>query len=181
MRTSARREVGGLGGALCAAWVTATTAAVAAPPGKPGPDALVDAARVMFRNGDLQRAVDTLRLCRKPGPHNCEKLFLAVVEYQFLAPRRDELSEAEAQAFVTYDAVISPGTPAPLTRPVREAVLGALERREAAARAAGDCTAAKSALQTLRAIDARYNGPAADAASCAAPDAGSRAASKTTR
>lgn len=81
----------------------------------PSPRELVQA---YFVAGDLKRASDFAKLCVKREGARCRPLLVAVVEYQALASRRDELSAKEAAQYVKYDRVVSPQRQGKLTEAV---------------------------------------------------------------
>ena len=82
-------------------------------------------AKLYFLAGDLRRAIETARQGINSDPVKCKALYPMLVEYQFLVPRGDELTPAEARAFLEWDRKISPGTPGagtgttPAVRPSR--------------------------------------------------------------
>lgn len=80
----------------------------------------VDPATVtfVFRAGDLPRARDIALKCRKFAPKVCGKMFRGLVDYQFLIPRSDALSLAEAKQLIALDRMLSPEEPGRLTLPI---------------------------------------------------------------
>ena len=94
--------------------MTAAPAAEAAPTGPP-PSEL---AKLFFLAGDLRKATETARLGVKVDPVRCRAIYPMLVEYEFLIPRADNLTPAEAKAFFEWDRKISPGTPGKLTTAV---------------------------------------------------------------
>ncbi len=105
---------------------------IGAPPGPPPkPQDLV---ALYFRTGDLRKAVEHCRAWMKTSKKQPTPVFKALVQYQFLASRISELTLEEAKQFLAFDAIVSPGTPALLTKQVRARfVEGPMEMANAAA------------------------------------------------
>jgi hypothetical protein len=111
-------------------------------------------AQLYFLAGDLRRAVDAGRQCvQREGKKKCEALYRALVEYEALIPRNEELTPAEAKSYLEWDRVISPNEPGKLTRPVFARYV---EEPLAAARAAagtGDAKKAKALAERVLQVD----------------------------
>ncbi|MBK7863988.1 MAG: hypothetical protein IPJ65_36360 [Archangiaceae bacterium] len=76
-------------------------------------------AQLFFLAGDLRRAVDAGRRCMQlEGRKKCEPFYRALVEYQALIPKNDQLTLAEAKAYLEWDRFVSPQQPGKLTEPV---------------------------------------------------------------
>ena len=108
-----------------------------------------DLARVYFRLGDLQRAVNTTRTCEKTHPKECKPLKVALVEYQVLVNHLATLSKKEAREFLSWDEKISPGDPGRLTKPaINRWVTGPLQEA-GQANAAGNVSRARELVQSV--------------------------------
>lgn len=110
-------------------------------------------AQLYFLAGDLSRAIDAGRNCLKVEKKKCEAMYRALVEYQALIPRNDQLTPAEVKSYLEWDRLISPKEPGKLTKPVIQRYI---EEPIAAARIAlqaGDKAAAKTAAERVLQMD----------------------------
>ena len=107
-------------------------------------------AKLYFLAGDLRKATETARVGAKVDPVKCKAIYPMLVEYEFLLPRADHLTPAEAKAFFEWDRKISPGTPGKLTGPVfRRYVETPLQLARTAAQGDDKPRAAKLVAQVL--------------------------------
>jgi hypothetical protein len=111
-------------------------------------------AQLFFLAGDLRRAVDAGRRCvQLEGKKKCEPFYRALVEYEALIHKNDELTPEEARAYLEWDRLVSPQQPGKLTKPViARYVEGPLEAgRQALSN--GDHAAAKQAAERVLKVD----------------------------
>ncbi|MBL8955114.1 MAG: hypothetical protein JNK82_30335 [Myxococcaceae bacterium] len=111
-------------------------------------------AQLFFLAGDLKRAIDAaIRCIQTDGRKKCEPFYRALVEYEALIHKNDQLTLPEAKSYLEWDRTISPDKPGKLTEPVIERyVKGPLE----AARAAwqrGEREAALAAVERVQKVD----------------------------
>lgn len=134
-------------------WVVAMLATAPPDAGAPAPTPR-EMAQLFFLAGDLKRAIDAGRRCvQLEGRKKCEGYYRALVEYEALIPRNDQLTPAEAKAYLEWDRFISPKEPGKLTRPVlRRYVEEPLIAAHQAA-AAGEKGKAKEIAQRVLAVD----------------------------
>lgn len=139
-------------------------AAPAQPLGPP-PDAGVaptarEMAQLFFLAGDLRRAVDSAKRCiQVEGRKKCEPLYRALVEYEALIRKNEELTPAEAKSYLEWDRFISPKEPGKLTRPVLRRWVEEPLQSARIVMQAGDKKAAKTAIEKVLQIDPK-NGDA---------------------
>jgi hypothetical protein len=111
-------------------------------------------AQLYFLAGDLRRAVDAGRRCLQlEGKKGCEPFYRALVEYQALILKNEQLTLAEAKSYLEWDRLISPKQPGKLTIPVLQRYV---EDPLVAARAAldaGDAKKAKALAQRALEVD----------------------------
>lgn len=134
-----------------------TALVLAAPPASPpalkGAPPPSEMAKLYFLAGDLAQAVEIARQGLKTEPAKCKPLLTALAEYQYLAPKRDAFTPAQAKTFLDYDHAITPDKPGKLT----EGVLVRWVRQPldlAKARlAAGDAEGARRFVQAVLEVD----------------------------
>jgi tetratricopeptide (TPR) repeat protein len=110
-------------------------------------------AQLFFLAGDLSRAIDAGRNCLKSEKKKCEAFYRALVEYEALIRRNEQLTPAEVKSYLEWDRLISPKEPGKLTKPVIQRYI---EEPIAAARIAlqaGDKAAAKRAAERVLQMD----------------------------
>jgi len=110
-------------------------------------------AQLFFLAGDLHRAVEVARKCLEVEKKKCEPFYRALVEYQALIPRNEELTPAEAKAYLEWDHLISPKEPGKLTVPVLKRYVEAPLEAAKRAQAAGDTNAVKQIAERVLQID----------------------------
>lgn len=106
-------------------------------------------ARVHFRLGNLQKAIDIARKCERTHPKECKTLKVAIVEYQALAHDASTLTQKNAKAFLEWDEKISPGDPGRLTVPVIARWVKGPLREAAMANAAGNLPRARELVRSV--------------------------------
>ena len=145
----------------------------AAPPAdRPKAPPASDMAILFFLAGDLRRAVDTCRLGMKTDPVKCKALYPMLVEYEFLVPRRESLTVAEAKAFVAWDRKISPAAPGKLTGAVMKRFVETPLHFARLAHASGEAAKAKRLLGEALEVDPLHADALALKAQLEARDAG---------
>lgn len=134
---------------------------LAAPPG-PAADAGVaptprEMAQLFFLAGDLRRAVDAGRRCLQiEGKKKCEPFYRALVEYEALIHKNEELTLAEAKSYLEWDRLISPKEPGKLTKPVLRRYIEEPLASARIAMQAGDKKNAKAAVERVLQIDPKH-------------------------
>ncbi len=126
----------------------------------PGPQTPREMAQLFFLAGDLKRAIDAASRCiQLEGRKKCEPMYRALVEYEALIHKNDQLTPAEAKAYLEWDRLVSPKEPGKLTKPVvARYVTQPLEAARIAYQA-GDKKGAKAAVERVLQIDPK-NGEA---------------------
>ena len=144
----------------------------AAPAEKPKAPPASDMAILYFMAGDLRRAVDTARLGMKTDAVKCKALYPLLVEYEFLVPKRDTLSVAEAKDFIAWDRQISPKASGKLTGSVIKRYIEAPLHYARTAHEGGEAAKAKKLLDDVLEIDPKNADALALKAKIEAPDSG---------
>ena len=112
-----------------------------------------DMAILFFLAGDLRRAVDTARAGLKTDSARCKPLYPMLVEYEFLVPKRDELTADEAKSFLAWDKKISPKASGKLTAVVYRRYVEAPLQYARTAHQGGDTAKANKLLANVLTVD----------------------------
>jgi hypothetical protein len=132
---------------------------LASPAPTPAPDAGVgptprEMAQLFFLAGDLRRAVDQGRRCMQvEGQKKCEPFYRALVEYEALIRKNDQLTPDEARAYLEWDRFISPKERGKLTQPVLARYVEQPLEAGRQALASGDKALAKAAAERVLKVD----------------------------
>jgi len=111
-------------------------------------------ATLFFLAGDLKRAIDAAMRCvQLEGRKKCEPVYRALVEYEALIPKNDQLTIAEAKSYLEWDRLVSPKEPGKLTRPVLERYVTAPLEAARIALQAGEKAQAKAAVERVLQVD----------------------------
>ena len=116
-------------------------------------------AQLFFLAGDLRRAVDAGRRCvQLEGKKKCGEFYRALVEYEALIHKNEQLTLPEAKSYLAWDRLISPVEPGKLTKGVRRRWVD--EPLEAAriALGAGEKKSAKAAVERVLQVDPKNEG-----------------------
>ena len=141
-----------------------------APPPKAPPAS--DMAILYFMAGDMRRAVDTARAGLKTDAVRCKPLYPMLVEYEFLVPKRDELTVEEARSFIAWDRKISPKASGKLTAVVFRKYVETPLHYARTANEGGDLAKAKQLLADVLTVDPANAEALALKALIAQPDGG---------
>ena len=128
----------------------------APPPPDAGPPAPTprEMAQLFFMAGDLRRAVDAGRRCiQVEGKKKCEAFYRALVEYEALIPKNEQLTLDEAKNYLAWDRLISPQEPGKLTRGVIQRWIDDPLAGASAALQVGDKKSAKQAAERVLKVD----------------------------
>ncbi len=112
-----------------------------------------DMAILYFMAGDLRRAVDTARAGMKSDPVRCKALHPMLVEYQFLVPKRETLTQEEAKNFLAWDKKISPKATGKLTPLVVQRYVDLPLQQARTANQGGDVARSKKLVADVLAVD----------------------------
>jgi hypothetical protein len=111
-------------------------------------------AQLFFLAGDLRRAVEAGRRCvQLEKKKKCEPFYRALVEYEALISRNEELTLAEAKSYLEWDRLISPKEPGKLTKPVMRRYIEDPLAGARVAIQAGDTKSAKAAAERVLQVD----------------------------
>ena len=155
---------------LCLLLLCAAPEGQVVPPPKAPPAS--DMAILYFMAGDMRRAVDTARAGLKTDAAKCKPLYPMLVEYEFLVPKRDELTVEEAKSFIAWDRKISPKASGKLTAVVVRKYVETPLHYARTANEGGDVAKAKKLLADVLTVDPANADALALKALIAQPDGG---------
>ena len=131
-----------------------------------------DMAILFFLAGDMRQAVNTARGGLTTDPVKCKVLYPMLVEYEFLVPRRDELTIDEAKSFIAWDRKISPKASGKLTAAVYRKYVETPLHYARTANQGGDVAKAQKLLNDVLTVDPISADALALKALIAQPDGG---------
>lgn len=141
---------------LLALLAAALLTQVPTPPVPPGAGAAPppwEVAKLFFLAGDVARAVETVLKCQVTSPKRCGPMKKPLVEYQYLASKRDELTREEAAQLIAYDRQLSPTKPGKISEPIIARFVTTPLSLAKARIDGGDPESARLALEAVLAVD----------------------------
>ena len=142
------------------------------PAPKPETPPASDMAILYFLAGDLRRAVDTARAGLTSDAKRCKALYPMLVEYEFLVPKREEMTVEQARDFLAWDKKISPKSRGKLTGFVVQRYVETPLRAAQVQLKGGDVARARKLIDDALTVGPANTDGLALRAQLGAPDAG---------